>query len=167
MFMDKFPAINDPATPVNLDTTDTTKITDVTDSSVTACAGSLGWRMTLTGRGEQVVTSSLIAGGRTFFNTSRALAATPGTCAADLGEAKGYNVNLLCAVDRFSVVYQGGGLPISPVQGTTTLAGGEVVTFVIGGPPDPGTTTPFTPGKVKAVISPKRTRTYWYRQGDK
>lgn len=161
MFIDKFPTSGGA---VNLDTS--TGISDVTDPA-NPCTGSLGWRMNLPDRGEQVVTSSLITAGRVFFNTSRALPAAAGTCTADLGEAKGYNANLLCGADRFSVVYQGGGLPITPVQGTTTLASGEVVTFVIGGPVTKDTTGLFAPGQPKPVVSPKRSRIYWYRHGDK
>ena len=171
MFRDKFPMTTGsppvPAAATDLD--DTTKLTRITDTSSTStlCSAPLGWRFNLPGRGEQVVTSSLIAGGRVFFNTARAVTAGAGVCGADLGVAQGYNVSLLCPTDRISVVYNGGGLPISPVQGTTTLASGAVVTFVIGGPPDASATSPFTPGRVKPVVSPKRSRLFWYRHGDK
>lgn len=122
--------------------------------------------MSLTGTGEQTVTSSLIAGGRIVFNTHRAVPTTGNVCSANLGEARGYNVGLLCA-DRFSVVYSGIGLAISPVQGTITLSSGRVQTFVLGGTTNPDGNTPFSPGKVVPAITQKRSRLYWYNHGDK
>jgi type IV pilus assembly protein PilY1 len=170
-FMDTFPTITSPATVVDLDGTNMLDFTSVTTTAPSECltptSSRNGWRMDLVGgTGEQTVTSSLIAGGNVFFNTNRPLPAVAGTCNADLGEARGYSVNLLCGT-KFSVIYEGGGLPISPVQGTTTLADGSVVTFIIGGPAGPGSTNPYAPGQVKPVISPTRSRMFWYRQGDK
>jgi type IV pilus assembly protein PilY1 len=125
-----------------------------------------GWRMDLPGQGEQTVTSSLIVGGRIIFNTHRAVPQTGNICNANLGEARGYNVGLLCA-DKFSVIYNGIGLAISPVQGTVTLSNGRVQTFVLGGPTAPSVNTPFAPGKVTPAISQRRSRVYWYNHGDK
>ncbi|MGE5526847.1 MAG: pilus assembly protein [Rhodospirillaceae bacterium] len=162
MFVDTFVS----GSPVNLDGSD---LADNTTSStcLTPTSTLRGWRFDLAaGRGEQTVTSSLISGGRIFFNTHRATEAPANQCSADLGEARGYNVGLLCA-DRYSVVYSGIGLAISPVQGTVTLPSGEAVTFVLGGASDPNTTSPFPPGKITPSISQKRSRQYWYRHGDK
>ncbi|MBX9811403.1 MAG: hypothetical protein K2Y16_07315 [Burkholderiales bacterium] len=163
MFVDTFPASG---AVVNLDGSSLADNT-TTSTCVTPTSPLLGWRMDLaSGRGEQTVTSSLIAGGRVFFNTHRAKAATPGQCSANLGEARGYNVGLLCG-DRYSVVYAGIGLAISPVQGTVILSSGETATFVLGGAGDPNVNSPFPPGKVTPSITQKRSRVYWYRHGDK
>lgn len=163
MFVDDFASSADP---VNLD--GSTLADNTAGSTCISPSSTLrGWRMDLAaGRGEQTVTSSLISGGRIFFNTHRAMQAPANQCSADLGEARGYNVGLLCA-DRYSVVYSGIGLAISPVQGTVTLPSGETVTFVLGGANDPNTTSPFPPGKITPTISQKRSRLYWYRHGDK
>jgi len=162
MFVDTFAS----GDPVDLDGS---TLADNTSGStcVTPTSTLRGWRMDLAaGRGEQTVTSSLIAGGRIFFNTHRATEAPKNQCAADLGEARGYNTGLLCA-DRYSVVYAGIGLAISPVQGTVVLPSGKSTTFIIGGAGDPNATSPFPPGRVVPSITQKRVRTYWYRHGDK
>jgi len=137
-----------------------------------------GWRMDLVGgtvsqvaepNGEQVVTSSLISGGRVFFNTHQALTPAVGTCEADLGRARGYNVDLFCG-EKFSVIYEGGGLAISPVQGTVTIGSGanqQDVTFIVGGPGKPDDTNPYNPVQPPVNVSPVRKRLYWYRHGDK
>ncbi|HSN41397.1 MAG TPA: PilC/PilY family type IV pilus protein, partial [Burkholderiales bacterium] len=171
MFMDLFTGAD-----VDLDST---ALGDITSGNLSPClspTSSLsGWRMDLVGGdpanpkvGEQTVTSSLILGGNVFFNTNRPVAPTEGQCSANLGEARGYSVSLLCGAAQ-SVKYTGGGLPISPVQGTTTLSDNSTVTFCIGCGDTSGLTetNPFTPGKVKPVIAPVRSRIYWYRHGDK
>jgi hypothetical protein len=103
--------------------------------------------------------------GRVFFNTHTATSPEAGQCNS-LGDARGYNQDLFCG-GGFFVNYEQGGLPISPVQGTTTLEDGSVVTFCIGCATDPDTTNPYTPGPIKPVISPVRSRLYWYREQDK
>ena len=189
----RFYAFTDTPTPatdpqpaiLNLDNTDSTAgdvLADLTASNInsdpdlTTCLPTIrGWRMDLVGgtvggvsepNGEQVVTSSLISGGRVFFNTHQALTPSANTCDADLGRARGYSVDLFCG-GKYSVIYEGGGLAISPVQGTVTTSDGETVTFIIGGPGGPGSTNPYTPGQIKPVIAPIRSLLYWYRQGDK
>jgi type IV pilus assembly protein PilY1 len=125
-----------------------------------------GWRKVLSaGTGEQTVTSSLVTQGRVFFNTHTATSPAAGQCNS-LGDGRGYNQDLFCG-GGFFVNYEQGGLPISPVQGTTTLDDGRVVTFCIGCATDEGTTNPYTPGPIKPVISPVRSRLYWYRDQDK
>ncbi|HWI13011.1 MAG TPA: PilC/PilY family type IV pilus protein, partial [Burkholderiales bacterium] len=167
MFVDT-PSVT--ADPVDLDSSALADNTSGTPTCITPTSTLHGWRFDLrvddNHRGEQVVTSSLISGGRVFFNTHQASTPPPNQCGADLGIARGYNVNLLCG-DRYSVQYSGIGLAISPVQGSITLPGGEAVTFVLGGASDPTTTSPFPPGKIAPAISQKRSRQYWYRHGDK
>ncbi len=138
----------------------------------------LGWRMDLNaGRGEQTVTSAVIFGGLIFFSTNRPVATPPGACAANLGEARGYAVNLLTACGAVgtealcggtrSGIFTGGGLPPSPVTGTVMI-GGKPVTVMIGGiQRGGGASSPIGSQKVKPTISQTRSRLYWYTQGDK
>ena len=55
------------------------------------------------GKGEQVVTSALIAGGMVTFSTNRPVPAPAGSCSTTLGEARGYWVNLLNASGAIGV----------------------------------------------------------------
>ena len=134
-----------------------------------------GWKMELVGDpkdpakqvGEQTVTGALIAQGRVFWNTSRATKAAEGTCDSDLGQARGYNASLFSCGDVISTTYQGGGLPISPVLGTVTLADGSVVTICIGCAMKEGQTSQFTPGQVNPVPAPTRKKRFWKRDGDR
>ena len=176
MFRDKFP---DPATstPVDLDL----QLTDLTTGSTCSTVldvNSLGWRFDLNaGRGEQTVTTAVIFGGLVFFSTNRPVPAPPGACAANLGEARGYAVNLLnasgavgteaiCGAAR-SGVFVGGGLPPSPVTGVVSI-GGKPVTVMIGGIQRAGgASSPIGAQKVKPTITQKRSRIYWYTPGDK
>jgi type IV pilus assembly protein PilY1 len=156
----------------------TTDLDTLQDNTAAIVAGtspscSTGWRLDLRGDpagparvGEQTVTSSLIAGGRVFWNTSRATSAAAGTCDSDLGEARGYSAGLFCG-EVSSTTYVGGGLPISPVLGTVTLADGSVVTVCIGCAMKPGQESPFTPGQVNPAPAPTRTKMFWRRGGDK
>jgi Tfp pilus tip-associated adhesin PilY1 len=140
--------------------------------------GKRGWRFDLNnGTGEQGVTSSLIFGGLVFFSTNLPVATPPGACQNDLGEARGYAVNLLtasgavgtealCGGNR-SGVFIGGGLPPSPVTGVVPV-GGVPVTVMIGGiQRTGGSSSAIGSQRVKPVISQKRSRIYWYRDGDK
>lgn len=138
----------------------------------TACEG---WKMNLVGDpadstakvGEQTVTGALIAGGRVFWNTSRATQAAAGTCDSDLGEARGYNAGLFTCGGVISTTYVGGGLPITPVLGTVTLADGSVVTVCIGCAMAPGQPSQFTPGQVNPAPAATRKKLFWKRDGDK
>jgi Tfp pilus tip-associated adhesin PilY1 len=90
--------------PIDLDDGSNLRIVTNDNSCTTTVAdgttGNLGWRFTfgadfLGTRGEQGVTSSLIFGGLIFFSTNRPLPPSGSSCDNDLGEAKGYAVNLL------------------------------------------------------------------------
>jgi Tfp pilus tip-associated adhesin PilY1 len=163
MFVDTFGTSGDS---IDLDGSSLADNTSGT-TCVTPTSTLRGWRMDLaTGTGEQTVSSAVISGGRILFNTHRATEASANQCGANLGVAQGYNVGLLCA-DKFVVNYAGIGLPISPVQGTVTLPGNKVQTFVLGGSTSSTVNTPFAPGKVTPSITQKRARVYWYTNGDK
>jgi type IV pilus assembly protein PilY1 len=173
MFVDTFMT----GAPVDLDGAALTDFTANTGCPAVLGSGSLGWRMDLNnGRGEQTVTSAAIFGGLVFFSTNRPVAAALGTCAADLGEARGYAVNLLnasgavgtqelCGADR-SGIFLGGGLPPSPVVGSVPVNGRQV-TVVIGGIQRTGTaSSPIAAQRVRPTITQRRTRLYWYQHGD-
>ncbi|MBZ2209389.1 pilus assembly protein [Massilia soli] len=102
-------------------------------------SGLAGWFMKLNanGKGEQVVTSALIAAGMVTFSTNRPIPKLEGSCSTILGEARGYWVNLLNASGaigvkgacggRRSSVFVGGGMPASPVfAGSVALGNGSV-----------------------------------------
>ncbi len=179
MFIDKFPASGT----VNLDGGTMTNYTSDTTCSPVLAAGQDGWFMDLTaGRGEQVVTSSVIFGGTIFFSTNRPVATVPGTCSANLGEAQGYALNLLnasgvigtgklCGGDR-NGVFTGGGIPPSPVVGTVPV---EVspgvfrsINILIGGIGlDTGGGSVIGAQQPPIPIKETRSRVYWYPHGDK
>jgi len=174
MFVDNFMTSG----PVDLDGANLSDFTTNTTCSTTLGSGFTGWRMDLdSGRGEQTVTAAAIFGGLIFFSTNRPVATAPGQCAANLGEARGYAVNLLnasgavgtenlCGANR-SGIFIGGGLPPSPVVGSVPVAGRQV-TVVIGGIQRTGTaSSPIAAQRVRPTITQRRARLYWYQHGDK
>ena len=126
--------------------------------------------------GEQAVTSSVIFGGLVFFSTNRPQEVTT-ACTNNLGEARGYALNVLngsgaadttniCGGAR-SQVFIGGGLPPSPVTGQVPI-GGKPVTIMIGGAQRTGgASSPIGAQKVSPSITQRRSRMYWYTDGDK
>jgi type IV pilus assembly protein PilY1 len=142
-------------------------------AGVTPNSGLKGWYMNLNRRGEQVVTSALIAAGMVTFNTNRALpAADNNSCVNPLGEARGYWVNLLnasgaigvgtatCGGDRSSV-FVGGGLMPSPTL-ASVMIGGKMETVAIGAAQrSGGSSSGIAPQQVKPAISSKRKTMYW------
>jgi type IV pilus assembly protein PilY1 len=175
MFVDPF---STPSVPVDLDGGTMADFTSNTTCATTLGTSLNGWYMDLNaGRGEQTVTSASIFGGLIFFSTNRPVPPTPGQCGANLGEARGYAVNLLsasgavntealCGGDR-SGVFLGGGLPPSPVVGRVPV-GGRPVTVMIGGiQRSGGASSPIGAQRVRPVITQKRLRTYWYTHGDR
>jgi len=184
---DKFETTTDPATGtvtgsvLNLD--DISLMQDFTNGSDCTTASpeannKRGWFFDLnTGTGEQGVTSSLIFGGLIFFSTNRPIPTPPGACANNLGEARGYAVNLLnasgavgtaglCGGSR-SGIFVGGGLPPSPVTGVVTV-GGKPVTVMIGGiQRSTGLGSAIEGQQIKPTVTQRRTRMYWYSHDDK
>jgi type IV pilus assembly protein PilY1 len=165
-------------TATNLDSMQNfTSATTCSDAGILPASSYKGWYMDLTqnGRGEQTVTSALIAGGMATFSTNRPIPAVAGTCATTLGEARGYWVNLLngsgaigvtasCGGTRSST-FVGGGLPPSPVM-FTVVVDGKKTTGVIGAPQrGGGANSPIAPQQVKPAISSKRTTIYWKSSG--
>lgn len=151
--------------------------------------GLRGWFMNLA-QGEQVVTSSLIAGGMVTFSTNRPIPPVAGTCTTMLGEARGYWLNLLNASGAINVpgscggtrssAFVGGGLPPSPVLATgvpiqSLDANGRTVTKSVtvvigavqkGSDGATGASVAISPQRVRPTIRSKRKRTYSYTSGD-
>jgi type IV pilus assembly protein PilY1 len=154
-----------------------------TDCDSILGTGKRGWFMDLAaGTGEQTVTSAVIFGGTVFFSTNRPTPTVPGSCGTNLGEARGYAVNLLnasgvigtgklCGGNR-SGVFTGGGIPPSPVVGVVpiTQPDGSVkpTNVLIGGVNlDTGAGSPIGAQEPDVPITQLRTRLYWYPHGDR
>lgn len=162
----------------NLD--DTNQMNDFTSDTtcntppVLPSSSMKGWFMNLNqksgDRGEQVVTSALIAAGMVTFSANMPTA-NSNQCSTILGEARGYWVNLLngsgaigvtgnCGGTRFST-FVGGGLPPSPVLATGVPINGRSTTVVIGAAKRTGSTSvTISPQEVKPTIASKRKRAY-------
>lgn len=154
-----------------------------TDCGTTLGAGKRGWFMDLeAGRGEQTVTSAVIFGGTVFFSTNRPTDTAPGSCGTNLGEARGYAVNLLNAAGVIgtgslcggarSGTFTGGGIPPSPVVGIVPVRqpDGTVkpTNVLIGGINlETGTGSPIGAQEPKVPIKQIRSRIYWYPHGDR
>jgi Tfp pilus tip-associated adhesin PilY1 len=182
-------------TPVNLDDTSvmkdmSTPPDDVCNFNIADNATFRGWFMDLCGlcdpsdpandKGEQTVTSALIQAGIVFFSTNRPLPDTTDVCTGNLGEARGYAVNLvnssgviqadgLCGGKR-SNVFLNGGLPPSPVAAHVPIRmadGTVIVTAVLGGIQIDGTPSSVIGGQqVKPRIKSKRRIVYWHTDSD-
>jgi type IV pilus assembly protein PilY1 len=178
MFIDKFaPGV------VNLDGPVMQDFSSPSTCSTLPDPTKQGWYMNLTaGQGEQVVTSSVIYGGFVFFSTNRPIAADPNTCAVNLGEARGYAVNLLNASGiigagglcggETNAIFTGGGIPPSPVVGTVpvTQPDGTVkpTSVIIGAANiEGGNSGPISAQPIYPPIQQIRSRLYWYPHGDK
>jgi len=136
-----------------------------------------GWFMDLNqyGRGEQVVTSAVIAGGMITFSTNRPIPATAGSCANSLGEARGYWVNLIngsgaigvegsCG-GSLSTLFTGGGLPPSPVIGRVAINGAPTTVILGAAQRDGSASGVVSPQRVKPTISSRRKMIYWKFSG--
>ena len=143
-----------------------------------------GWYMDLAaGRGEQTVTSAVIFGGIVFFSTNRPTASMAGSCGSNLGEARGYAMNMmnasgvigsgkLCGGER-SDVFTGGGLPPSPVVGVVPVkqANGtsKATHILIGGINVEGgvSSSAIAAQEPKVPLRQIRSRVYWYSHSDR
>jgi hypothetical protein len=105
---------------------------------------------------------------------------TVGSCSNNLGDARGYAVNLLNAsgaADTLSLcggarsqTFIGGGLPQSPVTATTPIGpnGGTPVTVMIGGAcRGGGACASISPQRGRPSRTQRRSRVYWYQDVDK
>ncbi len=185
MLVDKFEVTTNPTTSavtgtaVDLDSTSMANFTTTTscsDSSAEAL-GKKGWFFDLnSATGEQGVTSTSIFGGIVFFSTNHPVPTPPGACAQDLGEARGYAVDVLNASGAVGVagicggtrsgIFTGGGLPPSPVTGTVPVDGKQTTVCIGCIDRTTGVGSPINPGQIKPTITQKRSRIYWYKKGD-
>ncbi|HEU4351596.1 MAG TPA: PilC/PilY family type IV pilus protein, partial [Burkholderiales bacterium] len=175
--------------PVNLD--DTTVMEDFSAGSTCTtpsaeALGKKGWFINLnaasttgpnTNVGEQGVTSTLIFAGLVFFSTNRPVPTPIGACAQNLGEARGYALNVLNAsgaADTLNIcggarsnTFVGGGLPPSPVTGTVPVDGQPVTVMIGGVQRGGGASTSIGAQRVAPVVTQRRARLYWYNDTDK
>jgi type IV pilus assembly protein PilY1 len=188
MLVDTF-AITDTDPPVDMDDTDVMKDFSAGSTCTTDTAeesGKQGWFIDLnaasatvppTNVGEQGVTSTTIFGGLVFFSTNRPVPTPTGACAQNLGEARGYALNLLnasgaadtlniCGGAR-SATFIGGGLPPSPVTGTVPVDGQPVTVMIGGVQRGGGASTTIGAQRVTPTITQRRSRIYWYNDADK
>lgn len=182
MLIDSFelPSTDPLVTAVNLDgdSMDNMTAQESAGCSAPTSVGAKGWFFDLdVSRGQQTVTSSTIFGGLVFFSTNHPEPPKEGACRTELGQARGYAVNLLnasgavgtdalCGGTR-SAVFAGGGLPPSPVTGTVPV-NGVPITVMIGGVQrtNPGQSAPIGAQRVRPAITQRRSRIYWYEHGD-
>ena len=141
------------------------------NATAAAYDGSLaGFHITLLNTGEKVVNGPTTVGGNTYFGTNQP-PQPGGLVCANLGTARGYQVNYATGTTGVTV-FDGGGLPPSPTAGVVTVqVGGKDVDlpFVIGAG-DPANKTCIGPdckssiGAIRPSIplSPARRRIYWY-----
>jgi type IV pilus assembly protein PilY1 len=123
--------------------------------------------------GEKGVNAPLTVAGFTYFGTNQPTAAN--SCTANLGLAKGYRLDPFTGAVNF-VIYDGGGLPPSPVAGVVniTVQGESVessVPFCTGCGGSPGCVGADCKAPTGVVDPPidvptSRTRTYWYQEID-
>ena len=151
---------------------DFTTNTSCTSPGILPTGTKTGWFMNLEA-GEQVVTSALIASGMVTFSTNRPLSGSATSCAASLGIAKGYWVNLFngsggigvdgtCGGERSSI-FIGGGLPPSPVMASGVPVAGRAVSVVIGAvQKSGGASVAISPQKIRPQINSARRRSYTY-----
>jgi type IV pilus assembly protein PilY1 len=145
-------------TPTDFTATVFNQLLPVTDSSNTAGYGCYIALST----GEKSVNAATTFAGDSYFGTNRPTPPTANSCAANLGEAKGYKFPLFCIAPT-SWVFPGGGLPPSPIAGIVRVEqNGKTkdVSFITGG--NPG--SPLAPIKPVPNIDKARTRTYWFTE---
>ena len=169
------------STNTNLDDTNSMSNFSAPTTCDTAGIGSTGnpnkgWYMDFPGRGEQAVTSALIAGGMVTVSDNRPIPPASGTCSTALGEARGYWVNLFnasgamnvtgtCGGDR-SGIFVGGGLPPSPVIGTVPIDGVPTTVLIGAIQREGGASSPIAPQKLRPTIPSIRKPHYWKTSGD-
>jgi len=123
------------------------------------------------GSAEKVVNASTTVRGVTFFGTNQPVAPSANSCAPNLGVARGYALSPFSATRGVSV-YDGGGLPPSPVAGVVlvNVSGRQVQeSFCIGcgglGNAVGGDTkSALGAGNTAKIVAKRPRRTYGYRR---
>lgn len=122
--------------------------------------------------GEKVVNAPLVTAGFVYLGTNQPVVPAPNSCNTNLGVARGYQLNPYSSAHG-SIIFDGGGLPPSPVSGIVDIqtAGGVVqAPFCIGCPnaikPGNGGTgcnnSALEACKPNISVSSTRRRDYWY-----
>lgn len=125
--------------------------------------------------GEKVVNAPLAVTGSIFFGTNQPTAPNASSCTTNLGVARGYSLDPLCA-STSSIVYDGGGMPPSAVAGIVQIGNAQALFCIgCGGQATPsGQATPTGSSDCKSAecgsrlrptIPGVRHRTYWYIEG--
>jgi type IV pilus assembly protein PilY1 len=120
-------------------------------------------------QGEKVVNAPTTVGAYTYFGTNQPKPPDPNSCSIDLGTARGYQVSWLTG-SAVSGIFDGGGLPPSPVFGIVRISvnGTDMrVPFLFGGPPTSDCKSGLCVTKPAIPINPVKKRTYWYREVDR
>lgn len=167
---------------------DTTKMTsasatdpatcDTPQTTTANCSTNKGWFINLNnGRGEQTVTSALIAAGMVTFSTNHPIPPAAGTCANELGEARGYWLSLFNGSGAIGVdgtcgggassTFIGGGLPPSPVVGTVPIDGTPTSVIIGAIQKTGGPSVTIDAQKTKPTNLPARKKVYFQIKGEK
>ncbi len=113
--------------------------------------------------GEKAVNASITTRGTTYFGTNTPVVPAANSCTSSLGLAKGYSLSPFTA-GYGSTVYDGGGMPPSPVAGVVglVLPNGQTMQqpFCIGC----GGSTSLTPVDPSKKVPKKPRRNYWYKR---
>ncbi|MDE2394349.1 MAG: pilus assembly protein PilY [Burkholderiales bacterium] len=173
------PVVDDSSSTANNAPSATAALFDATttpypSSLVTANTGttkSNGFYVTLTHAGEKVVNGPLAVGAYVYFGTNTPKAASTTSCNANLGEARGYQLSWVTGAGT-SDLYDGGGLPPSPVFGVVSVKLGDSgnykqVPFLIGGPPVANCKGAECVQRPTILPNAVKHRTYWYREIDR
>lgn len=130
-----------------------------------------GWFLGLPGAAEQTVTSAVIISGKVAFSTNRPVPDDEFSCGTNLGEARGYLLDLLNAEGAVapdgerSNIFEGGGIPPSPVVARVPVDG-QLNTVLIGVVQQDGTTSSAVESqRVRPDTSSRRTPVYWFQTG--
>lgn len=134
----------------------------VNATSVNYTGTSSGYYVTFA-TGEKAVNASITTRGTTYFGTNMPMAPAANSCSSNLGQAKGYSLSPFTA-GYASTVYDGGGMPPSPVAGVVglVLPSGQTLQqpFCIGC----GGATALSPLDPSKKVPKKPRRTYWYKR---
>jgi len=120
--------------------------------------------------GEKGVNAPVTVGGLVHFGTNQPTAPSANSCKANLGTARAYSINFLTGAST-QTVFDGGGLPPSPVFGqvTFTINGKKrQLPFLIGAGGGSGADSKSSIGAgtpTIPIVTTKK-RTYWYRNND-
>lgn len=146
------------------------------DATSTTYDGTLGGLYVTLGTGEKVVNAPTTVAGYTYFGTNQPTAPSANSCTANLGIARGYSIKPLVGSYTTPTIFDGGGLPPSPVSGLvniTVIVDGvsttRLVPFLIGGGGGANCVGPDCSSSLGSIKPPinvitSRRRAYWYKK---